>query len=236
MERNVRFPDFRYGKLVEALRKAQQLHEGTVAFCGRVFSVEFPNGLEHLCDVKLNDKIFGLVDDLEHKAALAADGYLGTELVAWGQRQSAAVAERKEYDAKVKAMREERKRKVQVRREIRSRLREMWGVYGDLIWGLDNKELRVASRQERLAKLASAILDANLTPVTPADVSHAGIHVPWLSKQQNDWTAVLDLVKYIRNHEKFPHIRELVRQQHTRKVLEDAMKRIMAQSTKKTDA
>ena len=114
---------------------------------------------------------------LEAKAALAASGILGAELVQMGKRCLADVSRRKARD------------KV---RSLYKDVESLWGKWASKVWHLRMP----VTRRPKIAKAALAVLGLKTVPHTQAAARRAGAALPWLD--QDEWRIVVSVVKRLK--------------------------------------
>lgn len=104
------------------------------------------SGLDHLMEVRIGDKWYGLVHSLYNVAEAAADGLLGDQLVPRGEYLR-AVASRKRLQRTAEQQSEAEER-------ARKHLRELWGIHWQDVWDMRTKVAhdRAVAKAVRLMK------------------------------------------------------------------------------------
>lgn len=169
--------DKKFDEFVELVKKTQA--ENNTSFCFDGIAVEFTNNtksLKGLLKITINGEDYPLEDTLEAKSKLAKDGWLGSGLKAFGQRNWEAV------QARIKRNRF---------KETYNYMKELWGPYTPKVWKLKLS----AAKSGKIAHTTRAILDSGKNPKTPGEASSMGIKIPFLI--HNEWKAIKKLVAYL---------------------------------------
>ena len=172
--------DKQFEKFCEASLKAMRAGEHSMAFMDQVIPIEYTqNDLEGLLQVIIDGKPFQLVESLENKSKLAAEGYLGQNLVAMGKRCLEVVQQRQRRDAKRNAWKE---------------LKEIWGQYTKLVWDLHRPEVHSRCIGATVVAILQHVESKGTdVPKTLADARKQGIKFPFTSSK--DWSKIQRLVR-----------------------------------------
>lgn len=169
----------KFVNVVEAMRP----NGGTVIFRGTSITVTFEPGLKGLLKATINGTSYDLRDNLQCKAALAADGLLGHDLRALGIRCQQAVNERLHREKVRKAF---------------EKVKALYGTQARKVWNFKDPE-RALLRSPKIAEAALAVLQyLNAHGTLPSSIAacrKAGITFRFLTTQE--WKLVQRLTAYL---------------------------------------
>ena len=175
------FLDKRFEAFSNLVLQAIKENKSSVFFCGR--SVDFvydPKDLAQLLEIHVGEKAYTLLDNLECKARLAKDGFLGGELIPMGGRCLAAVEERKHRDA--------------IKHAYKT-LQELWGKYTKRIWQGHFPCAKSPKVAESVVAIMAAVEKGTRCPNTIKEARKAGVRLRFLST--TEWEDCVKILKYL---------------------------------------
>ena len=175
------FLDKRFEAFSNLVLQAIKDNKSSVFFCGRATNFVYdPKDLAQLLEIRVGDTAYTLLDNLECKARLAKDGFLGGELIPMGTRCLQAVEERKHRDA--------------IKHAYKT-LQELWGKYTKRIWQGHFPSAKSPKVAESVVAIMGAVEKGTPCPSSIKEARKAGVRLRFLST--TEWEDCVKILKYL---------------------------------------